>query len=122
MGGTSWATEKSFTTLSLADFLSAQIQGDADVAISRRRRRLRIVVDYVGFVFLHEIQKWPLAGVFTGAFLPLRWPQMVSTGCPKVFFLIARFMSSNSTDAGSSIFAATVVLAFFRTGSDASAG
>ena len=47
---------------------------------------------------------------------------MVSTGCPKVFFLMARFMSSNSADAGFSIFAETVVFAFFRTGSDVSAG
>src|SRR5215475_1254599 len=55
-------------------------------------------------------------------FLPLTCPQMVSTGCPNVFFLMARFMSSNSADAGSSIFAATVVFAFFRTGSAVSTG
>ena len=32
----------------------------------------------------------------------------------------ARFMSANSADAGTSIFAAVVVCAFFRTGSDVS--
>src|SRR6476620_11462958 len=86
MGGTSWATEKSFTTLSLADFLSAQIQGDADVAISRRRRRLRIVVDDVGFVFLHEIQKWPLAGVFTSCFFTFEMATNGVDGLPESVF------------------------------------
>src|ERR1700694_2397094 len=47
---------------------------------------------------------------------------MVSIGFPNVFFLIARFISPNSADAGSSIFAATEIFAFFRTGSELSAG
>src|SRR3982074_3829565 len=47
---------------------------------------------------------------------------MVSIGFPNVFFLIARFMSPNSADAGSSIFAATEIFALFRTGSELSAG
>src|SRR4030095_14000347 len=55
------------------------------------------------------------------AFFPLTWPQIVSTGCPNVFLLISRFISSNSADAGSSSFAATEVLAFFRIGSEPSA-
>src|ERR1700731_196310 len=55
------------------------------------------------------------------AFFPLTWPQMVSTGRPIIFFLIARFMSLNSADAGFSIFAAIEIFALFRTGSDASA-
>jgi hypothetical protein len=47
---------------------------------------------------------------------------MMSKDSPNVFFLMDRFMSSNSADAGSSILAATVVFAFFRTGSEASGG
>src|ERR1700745_2003314 len=54
------------------------------------------------------------------AFFPLTWPQMVSTGFPIIFFLIARFMSLNSADAGFSIFAAIEIFALFRMGSDAS--
>ena len=46
--------------------------------------------------------------------LPLTWQQMMSKGWPNVFFLVARFMSTNSADAGSSIFAATVIFAFFQ--------
>jgi hypothetical protein len=45
---------------------------------------------------------------------------MVSTDCPNVFFRMARFMPSNSAEVGFSSFDATVVLAFFRTGSDLS--
>src|SRR5262245_18536507 len=45
---------------------------------------------------------------------------MVSTDCPNVFFRMARFMPSNLADAGFSSFDATVVLAFFKTGSDLS--
>ena len=37
-----------------------------------------------------------------------------------MFFLIARFMSLNSADAGSSIFAAIEIFALFKTGSDVS--
>jgi len=55
-------------------------------------------------------------------FLPLTRPQMVSNGWPNVFLSMVRFMSTNSTEAGSSIFAATVIFAFFRTGSDVSEG
>ena len=47
---------------------------------------------------------------------------MVSTGCPTIFFRMARFTSMNSTDAGSFNFAAIVVLALTMTGSDVSAG
>jgi hypothetical protein len=46
---------------------------------------------------------------------------MESIGLPTAFFLSARFISLNSTDAGFSIFAAIVVFAFFRTVSDISA-
>src|ERR1700692_1077278 len=46
---------------------------------------------------------------------------MVCTGRPIIFFLVARFMSLNSADAGFSIFAAIEIFALFRTGSDASA-
>src|SRR5262249_33288999 len=53
-------------------------------------------------------------------FLPLTWPQMTSKGWPNVFSLIVRFISTNSADDGVSIFAATTIFAFFRTGSDAS--
>src|SRR5215475_6138338 len=45
---------------------------------------------------------------------------MVSTGCPNVFFLMARFMSSNSADAGSSNLDAIVVFAFVRIASELS--
>ena len=45
-------------------------------------------------------------------FFPLTWPQMISY---VVFLFVARFMSTNSTEAGSSIFAATVIFAFFIT-------
>src|SRR5262245_14118404 len=55
-------------------------------------------------------------------FLPLTWPQMTSKGWPNVFSLIVRFISTNSADDGVSIFAATTIFAFFRTGSDASEG
>jgi hypothetical protein len=55
-------------------------------------------------------------------FLPLTWPQMTSKGWPNVFSLVARFISTNSADSGFSIFAATVIFAFFRTGSGVSEG
>jgi hypothetical protein len=55
-------------------------------------------------------------------FLPLTWPQITSTGWPNVFSLTTRFIFTNSADAGFSIFAATVIFAFFRTGSDVSEG
>jgi hypothetical protein len=55
-------------------------------------------------------------------FLPLTWPQMTSKDWPNVFSLVARFISTNSADAGFSIFAATVIFAFFRTGSGVSEG
>src|SRR6266446_5542868 len=51
-------------------------------------------------------------------FFPLTRPQMVSTDCPSVFFRMARFISPNSADAGSSNFAAIVVFALIMTGSD----
>jgi hypothetical protein len=47
---------------------------------------------------------------------------MVSTGFPSVFLRMARFISPNSADAGSSNFAAIVVFALIMTGSDVSAG
>src|SRR5262245_37219067 len=47
---------------------------------------------------------------------------MLSTGCPKAFFLMARLMLSNSAEAGFSSLDATVARAFFRTGSELSAG
>src|SRR3977135_2734012 len=56
------------------------------------------------------------------AFFPLTRPQMVSTGCPNVFFRVARFISPNSADAGSSHFAAIVVFALVMTESEVSAG
>ena len=43
---------------------------------------------------------------------------MVSTGCPAISFRMARLISMNSADAGFSNFAAIVVLALTRTGSD----
>ena len=46
---------------------------------------------------------------------------MESIGLPTAFFLSARFISLNSTEAGFSIFAAIVVFAFFSTVSDLSA-
>ena len=49
-------------------------------------------------------------------FLPLTRPQMASKDWPNEFFLITRFMSKNSADVGSSIFAATAIFAFFRIG------
>jgi hypothetical protein len=55
-------------------------------------------------------------------FLVVTRPQMVSTDCPTIFFRMARFISMNSADAGSSSFAAIVVLALTMTGSDVSAG
>ena len=55
-------------------------------------------------------------------FLPLMWPQMTSNDWPNVFCLVARLISTNSADAGFSIFAATVIFAFFRTGSGVSDG
>src|SRR6267142_5031346 len=56
------------------------------------------------------------------AFFPLTRPQMVSTDCPNVFFRMARFISPNSAEAGSSNFAAIVVFALIMTGSDVAAG
>src|SRR3954451_18876261 len=56
------------------------------------------------------------------AFFPLTRPQMVSMDCPTVFFRMARFISPNSADAGSSNFAAIAVFALIMTGSDVSAG
>src|SRR5882724_12256861 len=56
------------------------------------------------------------------AFFPLTRPQMVSTDFPSVFFRMARFISPNSADAGSSNFAAIVVFALIMTGSDVAAG
>src|SRR5262245_16872273 len=53
-------------------------------------------------------------------FLPLTWPQMTSKAWPSVFSLVARVIPTNSADAGFSCFAATAILAFFRTGSDVS--
>ena len=47
---------------------------------------------------------------------------MVSTDFPNVFLRMARFISPNSADAGSSSFAAIVVFALIMTGSDVSAG
>ena len=47
---------------------------------------------------------------------------MVSTAFPSVFLRMARFISPNSADAGSSNFAAIVVLALTMTASDYSAG
>src|SRR5947208_13656944 len=47
---------------------------------------------------------------------------MVSTGFPSVFLRMARFISPNSADVGSSSFAAIVVFALTITGSDVSAG
>src|SRR6266446_10267459 len=55
------------------------------------------------------------------AFFPLTRPQMVSTDCPNVFFRMARFISRNSADAGTSNFAAIAVFALVMTGSDGSA-
>ena len=55
-------------------------------------------------------------------FFPLTRPQMVSTAFPSVFLRMARFISPNSADAGSSNFAAIVVLALTMTASDYSAG
>jgi len=52
--------------------------------------------------------------------LPLTWPQIISKGSPNEFFPMTRFMSTNSAYVGSSIFAATTIFAFFRTGSDVS--
>src|SRR5262245_7648838 len=54
--------------------------------------------------------------------LPLTWPQIISKGSPNELFLMIRFMSTNLAYVGSSIFAATTIFAFFRTGSDVSAG
>lgn len=56
------------------------------------------------------------------AFLPLTCPQIVSTARPNVFNRIARSMSLNCADPGSSIFAAIESFALFNTASDASAG
>ena len=53
---------------------------------------------------------------------PLTRPQMVSIGWPKVFFRSARFISSNSAEAGSSMFAAIFVFAFLTTASEVSLG
>src|SRR5262245_51346166 len=55
-------------------------------------------------------------------FLPLTRPQMTSNDWPNVFCLVARLISTNSAAAGFSIFAATVIFAFFRTGSGISDG
>ena len=56
------------------------------------------------------------------AFFPLTRPQMVSTDFPNVFLRMARFISPNSADAGSSNFEAIVAFAVTMTGSDVSAG
>ncbi len=55
------------------------------------------------------------------ALLPFTRPQIVSTARPNVFFRMARFMSLNSADPGSSICAAIVTFALVRTGSAMSA-
>src|SRR5262245_59638131 len=47
---------------------------------------------------------------------------MTSNDWPNVFCLVARLISTNSAAAGFSIFAATVIFAFFRTGSGISDG
>ena len=52
--------------------------------------------------------------------LPLTRPQIVSIEFPKASFLAARFMSKNTADAGLSIFAAMVTIAFFITVSSSS--
>ena len=69
----------------------------------------------VRLILLHEIQEG-LSSVASPDFLfPLTWPQMILS-------FMARFISTNSTEVGSSIFAATMIFAFFRTGSDVSEG
>ena len=54
-------------------------------------------------------------------FFRLTRPQMVSTDFPSVFLRMARFISPNSADGGSSNFAAIVAFALMTTGSDVSA-
>gem|GEM_PF-3702899 len=56
------------------------------------------------------------------AFLPFTRPQIVSTARPNMFNRIARFISLNSADPGSSIFDAIVTFALSRTVSDLAAG
>lgn len=51
------------------------------------------------------------------ALLPFTRPQIVSIARPNVFFRMARFMSLNSADPGSSICAAIVTFALVRTAS-----
>ena len=64
-----------------------------------------------------------LSPVFSpDAFLPLTRPQMVSTNSPRTFFRTARFISTNSADAGFSSFAAIVAFALTMTGSEVPAG
>src|SRR5512135_2281795 len=64
-----------------------------------------------------------LSPVFSpDAFLPLTRPQIVSTDSPRTFFRTARFISTNSADAGFSSFAAIVAFALTITGSDVPAG
>ena len=94
----------------------------ANIAIRARRRRIRGAVDDVCFIFRHEIQKRPVSGIFARGLFLLTRPQMVSTDFPNVFLRIARFISPNSADAGSSSFAAIVVFALAMTGSGVSAG
>jgi len=53
-------------------------------------------------------------------FFSLTKPQIVSIELPSAFFLAARFISSNSTELGSFIFAAIVAFAFFITDSSSS--
>src|SRR5215831_14339775 len=53
-------------------------------------------------------------------FLSLTKPQILSIELPSAFFLAARFISSNSTEFGSFIFAAIVAFALFITDSSSS--
>src|SRR5262249_11870554 len=54
------------------------------------------------------------------ALFSLTRPQMLSTGCPDMPFLIARFISSNSADSGSFTIALVEAFALFMTASSAS--
>ena len=81
-----------------------------------------LLADDKRLILLHEIQERSLAGSFTRLLFAFDVATNDLERLAECISLMARFMSTNSADAGFSIFAATVIFAFFRTGSDVSEG
>ena len=98
-----------------------RIRADAVGAIYDRRHRIWVSTDDKRLILLYEIQERSLAGSFTRLHFAFDMATNYFDDWPNLF-LMTHFMSTNSAYVGSSIFAATMIFAFFRTGSDVSEG